>query len=166
MAECPEEGGLWVNLVCSASHLKVNTFYSKYDPINHLFGLSLNHVEGWRLGRFAHSHFLPPKHQLQGEDRSGCHSNLLVEVISATDFLQNIIIFRVNTSTQLRRLEKSSWEKLMAFASFVSCIKGKEGVDVATWRVSRQVQVPWSLRPITTDTLQSVELPERLSLGR
>ena len=34
-----------------------------------------------------------------------------------------------------------------------------------TWRVSRQVQVPWSLRPITTDTLQSVELPERLSLG-
>ena len=62
------------------------------DEISHLFGLSLNHVEGWREGRFAHSHFSPSKNQLQGEVRSGGHSNLLVETILATDSFSRLYL--------------------------------------------------------------------------
>ena len=104
MAECPEEGGLWVNLVCFASHLKVNTFDSKLSCLlgDHLFGLSLNHVEGWRLGRFAHSHFLPPKHQLQGQDRLSCHTNLSHEnsIKEKYNFFDNVFIIHLNPALQ------------------------------------------------------------------
>ena len=68
----------------------------------YLFCLALNHGEGWRNGIFLHSHFLPPKHQLQGQDRLSCHTNLSHEnsIKEKYNFFDNVFIIHLNPALQ------------------------------------------------------------------
>ena len=107
---------------------KIELFFRKNTISNfitstkyYLFGLPVNHGECWRRRRLLHSHFLASKHQLQRYDGLGCHANLELDSISSLScyFLKFLAQFKIDsssftlsfTSTQLRRLEKSSWRR-------------------------------------------------------
>ena len=80
----------------------------------YLFGLPVNHGECWRRRRLPHSHFLASEYQLQRDDGLGCHADLDLDSISSfiCCILKVLVQFKfvsLCTSTQLRRLEKSSW---------------------------------------------------------